>query len=105
MFQTVTLCPRLVFVSIFTLYLVIMIVSPPLPLEESKLNYGICREFVCYLTPPGKMMQRHFCHCFSSKWKVVGDINYIVESAFLGERKQLDGERMSLKLSGVTIAQ
>ena len=35
----------------------------------------------------------------------MGDINYIVESAFLGERKQLDGERMGLKLSGVTIAQ
>ena len=35
----------------------------------------------------------------------MGDINYIAGSVFLGERKQLNGERMDLKVAGLRIAQ
>ena len=64
--------------------------------DESEVDYRICRALSCPQTPPGGMVRRLFRYCFSLKYK--GDINFIAESVFLGERKRLDGERMDLKV-------
>ena len=65
--------------------------------EESQLDYGICREVGCPLTPPGEMVRRLLCYRLSSKYSAVGDISYVAESVILGDRRRLDGERMGLK--------
>ena len=70
--------------------------------DESKLDSEICSKFGCWQTPPGVMA---FCYRFSSKHAAMGDIHYMVESVFSGEGKWIDGKRMSLKLSRLTIVQ
>ena len=69
------------------------------------MGVGSCKAFVCDKTPPVWMVRQLLCHRFSSKWKAVGDIGYIAESAIYGKGKQLEGERMGLKESRLTIVQ
>ena len=60
------------------------------------MEYGSYRRIGYLLTPPVRIVRQRFCLRFISKWKAVGDINYIAESAVNGEGKQLEGERRPL---------